>query len=101
MKHLKLFENWTYKKVLDKFKIDEELNKIIAKYIYWKSNNSKTQLSNIIVTGISDIGELWVNYDYIVDNINFSHSIKIDNSDEFNKFAENPDLFIEKDKYNL
>lgn len=109
MKHLQLYETWTYNKIIDKFKSDKELNEIVAKYIYWKSGNSKTIMSNIKVTRIYYVKNvLWVNYSYTIiggglsgDDVDLSHTFKIENSEEFDSFAKDPDVYIEQEKYNL
>ena len=108
MKHLQLYETWTYNKIMDKFKSDEELNGIVAKYIYWKSGNNKTKMSNIKISRIYyEKDMLCVNYSYTVigggvyGDVDFSHTFKIDNPDEFDKFAKEPDVYIEQEKYNL
>jgi len=101
MKHLKLFENWTYDKILDKFDSDEELEELIAKYIYWKRGNEQ---KDIVVSEVCyRDGKIWANYFFseIDTNGNYSTSFRIDDPIDFDKFAKNADVFIEQEKYNL
>ena len=111
MKHLQLYETWTYDKIMDKFKSDKELDEIVSKYIYWKSGNSKTKMVNIKTSRILPDyvkGILCVNYSYTVigggmsgDDVSFSHTFRIEDAEEFDRFAKDPDVYIEQEKYNL
>jgi len=101
MKHLKLFESWTYDKILDKFDSDKELNKLVAKYIYWKLGNER---KDIKVSRIYfDHNKLWANYEFVeVDTgSGYSTTFGIDDPTDFDEFAKDPDVFIEQEKYNL
>ena len=100
MKNLKLFENWSYDKIMDKFKSDKDLDDIVAKYIYWKRGNEQKDIEVSRIYYDNDI--LWVNYNFTEDGGGrYSTTFKIKDSEEFDTFAKDPDVYIEQEKYNL
>jgi len=101
MKHLKLFESWTYDKIMNKFDDDKELDDVVGKYIRWKRGNEQ---KNIVVTRIYyEQNVLWVNYNFTESEGGggYSTTFRIEDVKDFNEFAENPDARIEQEKYNL
>lgn len=105
MRHLKLFESWTYNKIVNKFKVDSELYDIVIKYVYWKVKGPTTKLSNMRVNRIHyDADTLWVNYKYTLsddDDLEFDSRFKIDDVLEFDDFVKNPMAYLDSEKYNL
>jgi len=99
MKHLQLFETWTYDKLVSRYTDeDDELKDIFKKYIAYKTNRNVTSVYKIYY----DKGELWVSYYLLDDNDReMTTEFWFDNPDEFDDFAKDPDVYLAQKKYNI
>jgi len=101
MKYLKLYENvsnWN-QRLRTNVKDRKIFSELIKQYLYWKLGKKEENGYYIYIFNFYfKEGKLIISYDQGGDD---SEYFKVENYNEFLKFIDNPNLFIQGEKYNL